>query len=255
MVLVKHILGSILAAVSMYTRLPAWHLMSLGEGHYQRAAHFIPLVGLLTGGLMALVFSVCYYLVDLPQVVAIIIAFSARLIFTGAFHEDGLGDFFDGFGGGRDKESILRIMKDSYVGSYAVIGYVMYYLLVVALLTGMRADTLPSVLLVSDILAKCCVLRLIALPYARRGEESKIQLIYSHTRKYVPILLLLIALCVMYLAGCPEYCLCLLALFVFTSLFTRYVKYKIGGYTGDTCGAIILLGELISYLTIYIYFN
>lgn len=36
---------------------------------------------------------------------------------AGCFHEDGLADCFDGFGGGWGKSQILRIMKDSRVGT------------------------------------------------------------------------------------------------------------------------------------------
>ncbi|MFX4790150.1 adenosylcobinamide-GDP ribazoletransferase, partial [Acinetobacter baumannii] len=46
------------------------------------------------------------------------------LLITGAFHEDGLADCFDAFGGGWSKEQILTIMKDSRLGTYGVIGIV-----------------------------------------------------------------------------------------------------------------------------------
>ncbi len=48
------------------------------------------------------------------------------VIVTGALHEDGLSDFFDGFGGGRDKERILAIMKESTIGAYGVIPYLLF---------------------------------------------------------------------------------------------------------------------------------
>ena len=38
----------------------------------------------------------------LPHGVAVILALTSRLLITGALHEDGLADFFDGFGGGTD---------------------------------------------------------------------------------------------------------------------------------------------------------
>src|SRR5687768_13358515 len=37
---------------------------------------------------------------------------------TGAIHLDGLADTADGFGGGRDREEVLRIMRDPLIGSY-----------------------------------------------------------------------------------------------------------------------------------------
>ncbi len=47
---------------------------------------------------------------------------AATLLATGAFHEDGLADSIDGFGGGWTKEQVLTIMKDSRIGSYGAIG-------------------------------------------------------------------------------------------------------------------------------------
>ncbi|KAL4515727.1 hypothetical protein Ndes2437B_g07150 [Nannochloris sp. 'desiccata'] len=48
----------------------------------------------------------------------------ATVWITGALHEDGLADTFDGFGGGWGKSQILRIMKDSRIGTYALVGMV-----------------------------------------------------------------------------------------------------------------------------------
>jgi len=48
-----------------------------------------------------------------PPAVAIGLMMSASLLLTGAFHEDGFADVCDGFGGGRTRDSVLAIMKDS----------------------------------------------------------------------------------------------------------------------------------------------
>ena len=42
---------------------------------------------------------------------AIIAAILSRVLLTGALHEDGFADFFDGFGGGRTKEKILEFLN------------------------------------------------------------------------------------------------------------------------------------------------
>ena len=67
-----------------------------------------------------------------PPVVAVLLGVAARVLVTGALHEDGLADFFDGFGGGTERDSVLRIMKDSHIGSYGVLGLVFYFAILVA---------------------------------------------------------------------------------------------------------------------------
>ena len=123
-------------------------------------------------------------LIVLPSVgAALALALGTRLLLTGAFHEDGLGDFFDGFGGGRERSQILAIMKDSHVGSYAVLGLILYYLTYWALGTSLPAGWLPAVLFASDITGKVTsLLQVQFLPYARREEDSKIGVTYRKAR-------------------------------------------------------------------------
>ena len=90
----------------------------------------------------------------LPHGVAVILALTSRLLITGALHEDGLADFFDGFGGGTNRESTLRIMKDSHIGSYGVLGLIIYYLLAYNLLVALPLTVTPFLLLSGDTWSK-----------------------------------------------------------------------------------------------------
>ena len=85
-----------------------------------------PAAGWITGGLTAL--TLWGALQVLPPFAAVVTAFAVRLLLTGALHEDGLADFIDGTGGGSTRERILEIMKDSRIGSYGVIGLVIYFI-------------------------------------------------------------------------------------------------------------------------------
>lgn len=238
------LIGSCLAAISMYTRIPAWRLMTLETEHYRSAVSWLPMVGFITGGTMALSFYLSYAVLSLPLLSSLILGVSSRLVLTGAFHEDGLGDFFDGFGGGRGKESILRIMKDSHVGSYAVIGYIIYYLLLFSLLMALPLHYIPWVMIVADVLGKCTGVGQIALlPYARREEESKTSVVYTYTQ-YLSAFPLMLVVGLMYYCGLADAWYLAIVLLALLYLWSLYLRKKIGGYTGDTCGALILLAEL-----------
>lgn len=237
---------SLLASLSMYTRLPAWRLTELDRDDYARGIQWLPFVGFVTGGLMAGVFYLSYSVLALPLISAIILSLMARLIFTGAFHEDGLGDFFDGFGGGRDRETILRIMKDSHVGSYAVIAYIVYYALLISLLSALPTTLIPFALLASDVLGKSLgTLPISYLPYARNLEESKLGIRYEVgglMPRILTLILLVGLLCGLGLIYLAAFVLPLILLV----LLSYYIYRKIGGYTGDTSGAFILICELAS---------
>lgn len=71
--------------------------------------------------------------------VAVAVSTLAGVWLTGAFHEDGLADTFDAFGGGWGRAQILRIMKDTRVGTYALVGMV--------LVLAMKMRTLEHLLL------------------------------------------------------------------------------------------------------------
>ena len=100
--------------------------------YFKRIVPYWPLAGWLTGGITVGVLWIAAQI--LPISIAWVLAILSRLLITGCLHEDGLADFFDGFGGGTTKERTLAIMKDSQIGSYGVIGLIVYFLLLFLLL-------------------------------------------------------------------------------------------------------------------------
>ena len=141
---------TLLAALMMFTRLPLWRVVQVDKRYYRDILHCWSIVGFLTG---AVTWGVLWLSAQvLPLLPACVLAVVARLLLTGALHEDGLADFFDGFGGGHDRESRLRIMKDSHIGSYGVIGLMAYFLLYVSLLYSLPPGSWAASILAADVL-------------------------------------------------------------------------------------------------------
>lgn len=84
------------------------------------AMWLFPLVGFGIGGTGALILAFLAW-TGVPAAVAATLAIGAMIALTGALHEDGLADIADGFGGGTDTDSKLRIMRDSRIGTYGVV--------------------------------------------------------------------------------------------------------------------------------------
>lgn len=236
---------SLLAAIMMFTRLPLWRFVQIDKKYYTGILLYWPWIGFLTGtttwGTLYLASLV------MPLFPACVVAVVARLLLTGALHEDGLADFLDGFGGGHDKESILKIMKDSHIGSYGTIGLILYFLLYVSLLSSFYSLSIPGVIIGADVLSKLCSAIMInSLPYARTEEESKAKVLYRKIRFSEFAGISLVCLIVLWFMSTPF--LALIPTVLIVTGLRQYFKHKIGGYTGDCCGATVLLAEQFFYI-------
>ncbi|MCC8117154.1 MAG: adenosylcobinamide-GDP ribazoletransferase [Bacteroidales bacterium] len=235
-----------IAAIMFFTRIPLWRVVKIDPEYFKRVVEWWPLAGLLTGGFMAAVWWAASLV--MPQPLAIALAIAARMLLTGALHEDGLADFFDGMGGGRTRERILEIMKDSHIGTYGVLGLVMYMLVLWLCLCGLPAKLLPWIILAADPWAKCCTSQLInSLPYCRKESEAKSGAVYTPIGVGGTVGGLLCAVLPAFLIPLSLFWAYLGPVTV-TILMILYLRYKIQGYTGDCCGATALLAELSFYL-------
>ncbi|MEZ0171712.1 adenosylcobinamide-GDP ribazoletransferase [Microvirga sp. TS319] len=103
-----------------YSRLPVPALPYERNAHalpdFPRLVRVLPLVGLVLGILPALALA-CAHVLALGPWLAAILAVAAATLTTGAFHEDGLADTADSFGGST-RERRLEIMRDSRIGSF-----------------------------------------------------------------------------------------------------------------------------------------
>lgn len=250
----------LLAALTFFTRLPFWRIREIPADAFKRVVPLWPLAGWLTGGITALVLWLAADI--MPLTLAWIVALAARLLLTGALHEDGFADFIDGFGGGRDRERTLAIMKDSHIGTYGVIGLIIYYALMLQLPGTFTAKTLCLLVACGDCWSKSCAAQLInLLPYARNGQESKNKTVYERMTAGEWILCLLSgiapALVIMFALHqlSPIYLVMFTVPVVVMLLMARFCKRRIGGYTGDCCGACFIICELALYLSILIAFH
>ena len=235
----------VLAAFIFFTRLPFWRIKEVPAKYFKRIVPYWPIAGWLTGGIMVGILWIAAQI--LPISIAWVLAILSRLLITGCLHEDGLADFFDGFGGGHDKAGILRIMKDSHIGSYGTIGLILYFILYVSLLSSFYSLALPGVIIGADVLSKLCTAVMInTLPYARTEEESKVKVLYRKIRLCEFVLVALPCLTALWLMSTPFLAL-IPTLLILTGL-RWYFKRKIGGYTGDCCGASVLLAEQFFYI-------
>lgn len=237
---------NLLAAFIFFTRLPFWRLKEVPSECFKHVVPYWPWVGWLTGSVMAMVLVLGSLV--MPVSLAWIWAIVTRLLITGALHEDGLADFFDGFGGGTTRERTLAIMKDSHIGTYGVIGLIIYFLLMLEL-RHLPVSMLCTLILCGDCWGKLCASQLINfLPYARKEEDSKAKVIYNRMSSKelficimggtLPLWLLPLSLWGALVAPC-----------LVLAFLILLMKRRLQGYTGDCCGATFLMCEMAFYLS------
>jgi adenosylcobinamide-GDP ribazoletransferase len=234
-------------AVRFFTRLPVPAWVGHSAEALNRSARYFPAVGLIVGGIGALVYLAALQL--WPQPVAVLLSMAATIYATGAFHEDGLADTVDGLGGGWDKLRILEIMKDSRVGSYGVIAMVLALLGKFVLLSALDATLLPVALIAGHALSRFCSTALLAtMDYVREDLLAKAKPLA--TRLTAGEMLVALAFVLVSLAFLPipraatGVVLAILATLWLAARFRRWL----GGYTGDCLGATQQVSELAFYL-------
>ena len=234
-------------AIRFFTRIPVPARIGHSTDSLNRATRYFPAVGLLVGAVGA----ATWWLAHLfwPNDVAILLALAATVWTTGAFHEDGLTDMADGFGGGWDKSRILEIMKDSRIGAFGMITFVF-----VLLGRFLALAALPGNLIIPPLLAGHATSRFFAttllrfMDYAREDALAKARPLA--TRVTFPdlclgaVTALLPCLWLPWAQVIPA--LLLSAIVVFW--LTRRYKRWLGGYTGDCLGAAQQAAELAFYL-------
>lgn len=237
----------LLCAMGFFTRipLPAW--VGYKPDDLDRAAPYFPLIGLLVGAIAV----AAWWLAGQfwPPRVALLISLIVTVLTTGAFHEDGLADSLDGFGGGYQRADVLRIMHDSRIGSFGAIALILALLLKLETLATLPATWLPIALLAGHAASRWAAVSLLAsLDYVRPEGKSKplatrlggTGLILASLFGGLPLLALPPAIALTALAG----------LLLTRQLLARYYQHRLGGYTGDALGMAQQIAELAFYLVL-----
>jgi len=233
-------------ALAFLTRLPVparWIDGARAED-VGRAAPLFPVAGAVVGGLAALV--VLALAARVTPLVNGALAVALAALWTGALHLDGLADTADGLGGGRTREDALRIMRDHRIGAYGAVALILAIVVEVALIAGLvEADVQRAAraLVVAGALSRASVVPLAAaLPYARSDGGLGGALVGQLGAGAVAVAVALAVGAAVALGGWWG-AIAAVAAAGLTLHNAFFVKRRIGGYTGDTLGAHVVVVE------------
>ena len=238
-------IGSVRVAFSFLTRLPAGRSTDSVDD-VSRSAVWFPLVGAVVGAVVGGVYVGLSQLAD--PLVSAAVAVTAGVMLTGGFHEDGLGDIADGFGGGWDSQQRLQIMKDSRLGTYGVLAIGCSLLIRVSALSAMSGRDALLVAIGAHLLARNWAL--VTLGFAPPAGASGLAALTRPGAKRAVAAVgtgwLVVALVVL---GPERGAVMAGAGAVATVATVWLAKRKIGGVTGDVLGAIEQVAETSAFVT------
>jgi adenosylcobinamide-GDP ribazoletransferase len=256
-----------LLALSFFTRIPVKLNVDVTSKMLNEASRYFALVGILIGACSALAFYLT--VLFLPIELAILMAMFSSVLLTGAFHEDGWADVWDGFGGGWTVENKLNIMKDSRLGTYGAAA--LFFILMIkyqALLALANihisdvnlinhnlvneAMNMLSVLLLGHCLSRVLATSLIAdMAYVSEDARSKVKPLAQalSNNSYLTLLTtgaVIIAITLSFSIAWKLVVILLITRWCLKRWFTK----QLGGYTGDCLGAAQQLSEVVIYLSL-----
>jgi adenosylcobinamide-GDP ribazoletransferase len=233
-------------ATAVLTRLPVG-VAPPAEGAIAASGWAFPLVGAGIGALAALAFLVAE-LLECASAPAALIALAAAIGVTGAFHEDGLADTVDGFGGGESRDDKLRIMRDSRHGTFAVVALVLSIALRAAALGAIGEPIRAGLALIAAHAASRGALPPLMRILAPARADGLGAMAGRPSRTVAIVAAVLGGGIALALLGPRTGAIALLLMGAALALAAMLARRQIGGYTGDVLGFFQQIGEIVMLL-------
>lgn len=243
--MIKTELRRMATTFTFMTRFPLVARWGSGEPEELGAStRYFPLVGYAVGGIGAAVFYYGAY--GFSHSVAALLATITLVMLTGAFHEDGLADAADGFGGAFEPARKLEIMRDSRIGTYGACALIALFLLRWQLLVELPVGRVFFALISAHVVARWSSLLIgWMLPYVREGASNK-PMADGIGRREVFIATLITAA---WLIVQPQmHGLSMIVAVLVSCVAAAIFRRQIGGVTGDALGAANVAVEIAALM-------
>ncbi|MBO5324003.1 MAG: adenosylcobinamide-GDP ribazoletransferase [Oscillospiraceae bacterium] len=235
----KTYLHAFVMCQSMFCSIPALQIWD--EKAKDKMPLFLPIVGLEIGAIWAALAWLCR-LLDLHLLVIGLILCAYPYIVTGFIHLDGYMDVTDAVKSWRDLERRREILKDSHVGSFAVIGIVLLMLAQFAVFASAPNNANYLILIFVPAVSRCCS----ALAVTGLKPMSSSQ--YANRKKPKSHMVVLTVMLFMFLVAgfllCGKYGFASVGCLIGYGLALRRAYKSLGGMNGDISGYALSIGEL-----------
>lgn len=237
-----------LVLISFFTRIPIGKRISYNEENFKKSLYLYSLMGAVIGIILLFISSISN-IFQLNFVKGLILTLS-YVIITGGIHLDGAADATDGLFSGRTGDRIFEIMSDSHIGAFGVLCLIFIVLSQFVLFSYL--DMFGCLLM--PIVGRCSVVvGSWNKKYAKHRPGMGTVFIESMNTKVV-ITNIIILICACLIA--PNRIIMLMSSFItliFAFSISKWIEKKIGGMTGDTCGFITEITQVIFMIAIFFF--
>lgn len=243
------------------TRIPIRVNIGFDE-EFHKTMYYFPLVGFVLGILYFIIGLVSSFLFD-SYITSVNILIST-VILTGGLHLDGVGDTFDGIYSYRDKEKILEIMKDSRLGTNAMLSVLFLMLMKLGLIYSIVQSGQLYNLIFMPVFARMAIVIACYKSVTPRkngmgnvfiGKPSLKMILTGIVYTVILIIIMGITLFNLNSLDLIKVIAFIPIMIILSRCFVRYIYSKIDGITGDILGCISELMEVMYLIYIYLIFG
>lgn len=246
--------------IVFFTRFPLPRILYqwLKSSQQKNFVYFFSTIGLFIGSFQFFCTWVFSFFFSLP--IAIALGLLLTIFFSGALHEDGLADFFDGFASSANRETILQRMQDSHLGVYGTSSLIFSILLRFLLLeenlfldkTKWQSEWF-FLFIFLHMQSKGFLLVAMKLPYARSPHSKSFSMVQKIKAKVflANLILPVFFLFLLYHKGYFYiFAIALTISFFFAFAFTIFLSKRLRGFSGDTLGALEQMLQVLFLLVL-----
>lgn len=247
--------------LQFFTRIPIRVNIGFDE-EFHKTMYYFPLVGFVLGILYFIIGLVSSFLFD-SYITSVNILIST-VILTGGLHLDGVGDTFDGIYSYRDKEKMLEIMKDSRLGTNAMLSVLFLMLMKLGLIYSIVQSGQLYNLIFMPVFARMAIVIACYKSVTPRkngmgnvfiGKPSLKMILTGIVYTVILIIIMGITLFNLNSLDLIKVIAFIPIMIILSRCFVRYIYSKIDGITGDILGCISELIEVMYLIYIYLIFG
>ena len=229
-----------LTLISFFTRIPVGKKVVYNEENFIKSLNLYTIMGAVIGFLLCVIYLI-FNNIYISFIRGLILTIG-YIVITGGIHLDGASDTSDGIFSGRTGDRIFEIMSDSHIGAFGVITLILIILSQFVLFSylSFEAVFIMPVAGRASVIVSCWNKK-----YAKTTKGMGTAFIENIDNKVLIVnlsTLFILSMLTPYRIVIFTACFAAISASYFIS---SLIEDKIGGMTGDTCGFITEISQII----------